>query len=106
LATCKGAERALRCLLPSSQIDTRPNLAANVKEILRVLKPGGTFALIAEAYRGGPLCLIYGIIMPLIRAAFLSDAEHRDLLVQAGFTEVVTKHAPGKNWICATGRKP
>jgi SAM-dependent methyltransferase len=32
-----------------------PDLAANVKEILRVLKPGGTFALIAEAYRGGPL---------------------------------------------------
>jgi hypothetical protein len=44
--------------------------------------------------------------MPLIRAAFLSDAEHRDLLIQAGFTEVVTKHVPGKNWICATGRKP
>jgi len=83
-----------------------PDLAANVKEILRVLKPGGTFALIAEAYRGGPLRLIYGIIMPLIRAAFLSDAEHRDLLIQAGFTEVVTKHVPGKNWICATGRKP
>jgi SAM-dependent methyltransferase len=82
-----------------------PNLAANVKEILRVLKPGGTFALIAEAYRGGPFRLIYGIIMPLIQAAFLSDAEHRDLLIQAGFTEVVTKHVPGKNWICAMGRK-
>ncbi|HEY7388920.1 MAG TPA: class I SAM-dependent methyltransferase [Bryobacteraceae bacterium] len=82
------------------------NLAANVKEILRVLKPGGTFALIAGAYRGGPLRMIYGIIMPLIRAAFLSDAEHRDLLIQAGFTEVVTKHVPGKNWICATDRKP
>ena len=83
-----------------------PNLAANVEEILRVLKPGGTFDLIDETYRGGPLCLIYGIIMPLIRAAFLSDAEHRDLLTQAGFTEVVTKHVAGKNWICATGRKP
>ncbi len=83
-----------------------PDLAANVKEILRVLKPGGTFLLIAEAYRGGPFRLIYGIIMPLIGAAFLSDAEHRDLLIQAGFTEVVTKHIPGKNWICATGRKP
>jgi SAM-dependent methyltransferase len=83
-----------------------PSLAANVKEILRVLKPGGTFALIAEAYRGGPLRLIYGIIMPLIRAAFLSDEEHRDLLIQAGFTEVATKHMPGKNWICATSRKP
>ena len=83
-----------------------PNLSANVKEILRVLKPGGTFALIAETYRGGPLRLIYGIIMPLIRAAFLSDEEHRHLLTQAGFTEVVTKHVSGKNWICATGRKP
>ena len=44
--------------------------------------------------------------MPLIGAALLSDAEHRDLLIQAGFTEVVTKHVPGKNWICVTGRKP
>ena len=77
-----------------------------MKEILRVLKPGGTFALIAETYRAGPLRLIYGIIMPLIRAAFLSDEEHRHLLTQAGFTEVVTKHVSGKNRICATGRKP
>jgi SAM-dependent methyltransferase len=83
-----------------------PNLAANVKEILRVLKPGGTSALIAEAHWGGPLRLIHGIIVPLIRAAFLSDAEHRNLFIQAVFTEVVTKHVPGKNWICATGRKP
>jgi hypothetical protein len=44
--------------------------------------------------------------MPLLRAAFLSDAEHRDLLIQAGFTDVETKHRPGKNWILATGRRP
>ena len=36
----------------------------------------------------------------------LSDAEHRDLLTLAGFTEVATKHVSGKNWICATGRRP
>ena len=69
-------------------------------------EPGGTFALIAETYRGGPFRLLYGIIMPLIGAAFLSDAEHRDLLIQAGFTEVATRHVSGKNWICATGRRP
>ena len=57
-----------------------PDLPANVREILRVLKPGGSFALIAETYRGGPFRLFYGIVMPLLRAAFLSDAEHRDLL--------------------------
>lgn len=83
-----------------------PDLHANVRGIWRVLKPGGTFALIAETYRGGPFRLLYGIIMPLLQAAFLSDAEHRDLLTQAGFTEVATMHLSGKNWICATGRRP
>jgi len=83
-----------------------PDLQANVREILRVLKPGGTFTLIAETYRGGPLRLLYGIVMPLLRAAFLSDAEHRALLSEAGFTEGATKHPAGKNWICATGRRP
>lgn len=83
-----------------------PDLPKNVREILRVLKPGGTFALIAETYRGGPLRFVYGAVMPLLRAAFLSDSEHRDLLSQAGFIDVDTKHLSGKNWICATGRKP
>ena len=83
-----------------------PDLPANVGEILRVLKPSGTFALIAETYRGGPFRLVYGIVMPLLGAAFLSDAEHRDLLTKAGFTEVWTMHRTGTNWICATGRKP
>lgn len=83
-----------------------PELPANVREILRVLKPGGTFALIAETYRGGPYRLLYGLVMPLLGAAFLSDAEHRNLLAQAGFAEVSTLHSPRKNWICALGRKP
>jgi SAM-dependent methyltransferase len=83
-----------------------PALPANVREVLRVRKPGGVFVLIAETYRGGPLRLVFGIAMPLLRAAFLSDPEHRDLLTQAGFSEVMTKHVPGKNWICAIGRRP
>jgi ubiquinone/menaquinone biosynthesis C-methylase UbiE len=83
-----------------------PDLPANVREILRVLKPGGAFVLIAETYRGGPFRLLYGIIMPLLRAAFLTDAEHRELLTQAGFGDVTTEHVSGKNWICAKGRKP
>jgi ubiquinone/menaquinone biosynthesis C-methylase UbiE len=83
-----------------------PDLPANVREVRRVLKPGGRFALIAEAYRGGPFRFVYGIVMPLLRAALLSDAEHRELLTQAGFIEVETKHMSGKNWICATGRRP
>jgi ubiquinone/menaquinone biosynthesis C-methylase UbiE len=83
-----------------------PDLPANVREVLRVLKVGGMFALVAETYRGGPFRFLYGIIMPLLGAAFLSDSEHRDLLTQAGFTEVETKHISGKNWILAMGRRP
>jgi SAM-dependent methyltransferase len=83
-----------------------PDLPANVREVLRVLKPGGRFALIAETYRGGPLRFAYSIVMPLLGAAFLTDAQHKDLLIQASFTEVEAKHRSGKNWILATGRRP
>jgi ubiquinone/menaquinone biosynthesis C-methylase UbiE len=83
-----------------------PDVPANVREIPRVLKPGGTFALIAETYRDGPFRFVYGMVMPLLRAAFLSEAEHRDLLMPAGFTEVAIKHGSGTNWICATSRRP
>jgi ubiquinone/menaquinone biosynthesis C-methylase UbiE len=83
-----------------------PQLPANVREVFRVLKPGGMFALIAETYRGGRFGALYGVAMRLLRAAYLSDAEHRDLLTQAGFTAVSTMHAAGRSWICATGRRP
>ncbi len=73
-----------------------PELPANVREVLRVLKPGGRFVLLAEAYRGGPFRLLYGVVMPLLRAAYLSDEEHRDLLRNAGFTEVATQHKARK----------
>src|ERR1700722_12244868 len=39
-----------------------PDLPANVREILRVLRPGGTFALIAGTYRGGPFRFLYGMV--------------------------------------------
>ena len=54
-----------------------PDLPTNVREILRVPKPGGTFALIAETCRGGPFRFVCGIVMPLLRAAFLSDTAPR-----------------------------
>jgi ubiquinone/menaquinone biosynthesis C-methylase UbiE len=82
-----------------------PDLPANVREVFRVIKPGGTFALIAETYKGGPWRFLYGLIMPLL-GAFLTEEEHIKLLSQAGFTDVETRHVAGKNWILAMGRRP
>ena len=83
-----------------------PDLLASTREVLRVLKPDGTFILIAETYRGGRFSTLYGVVMALLRAAYLSAAEHRDLLTRSGFADVSTIHAPGTSWICATGRRP
>jgi ubiquinone/menaquinone biosynthesis C-methylase UbiE len=83
-----------------------PDLPANVREVLRVIKPGGTICLIAETHRNGVLGHLYRIPMALIRATHLSDAEFRELLITAGFADVQTLHRPGRNWICAVGRKP
>jgi ubiquinone/menaquinone biosynthesis C-methylase UbiE len=82
-----------------------PDLTANMREVLRVLKPGGMFVLIAETHRDGLVGTLYILPMALLRAAHLSDAETRDLLTRTGFTEVTTHHTPGKNWICAVGRR-
>lgn len=81
-----------------------PDLAANVREVRRVLKPGGTFLLIAETYRDGTMGRLSGMVMPLLGAALLSDMEHRDLLRTAGFGEATTIHQKGKDWICARGQ--
>lgn len=82
-----------------------PNLPASVGEVLRVVKPGGRFAIIAETHRAGRGLGAHGVIMKLLlRAAFLTRAEHEALLADAGFVEVASSTRGG--WVCVTGRRP
>ncbi|HKW98184.1 MAG TPA: class I SAM-dependent methyltransferase [Bryobacteraceae bacterium] len=76
-----------------------------MREILRVLKPGGRLLIIAEAYRGRKFNLVFGMGMKLIGGAYLSPGEHRELFVEAGYTEAEVFLEPAKGWICATGKK-
>jgi SAM-dependent methyltransferase len=84
-----------------------PDLPQGTREILRVLRPGGAFVLIAEVYRGAPSATSALLEKYAARAGMtlLTEAGHRDLLETAGFADVQVFTEPKKGWICCTGRK-
>jgi ubiquinone/menaquinone biosynthesis C-methylase UbiE len=81
-----------------------PDLVADLREVLRVLKPGGRLAIIAEAHRKGALDQLYRVAMPLIGAKYLTADEHRQLLSTAGYGDV-TLDDKGR-WLCAVATRP
>lgn len=85
-----------------------PHLPAGMSEILRVLKPGGTLAIIAEVYKGGNTVTarMSEKVAPVSGMKILSVDEHRDLFAEAGYSDIQVIAEPSKGWICATGRKP
>jgi len=83
-----------------------PDLAADVREIGRVLGPGGQLVLIAETYRGRSFDLPFRLSMALLRAQYLTAPAHDALLTENGFVDVVVDTDPAKGWLCAVGRRP
>jgi ubiquinone/menaquinone biosynthesis C-methylase UbiE len=85
-----------------------PDLNADMKEVLRVLKRGGTLIIIAEAYKGGKHDQLLQRLEQLrgtMTYAHLSVSEHRDLFSHAGYDDVQVFEEYDKGWICAVGRK-
>ncbi len=84
-----------------------PHLSADLQEIRRTLKPGGSLMILAETYKGRSLDWIFRPIMTgLLGATYLSVDEHRAILSAAGFADVQVAVEPAKGWICAVGHKP
>jgi ubiquinone/menaquinone biosynthesis C-methylase UbiE len=85
-----------------------PNLAGDMREVFRVLKPGGTLVLIAEIYKGANTMAARLAEKYASRTSMtlLSVDEHRDLFINTGYSDVQVIEERGRGWICATGRKP
>lgn len=82
-----------------------PDLSADLEEIKRVLKSGGKLVIIAEAYKRTPVNPTR-VAMKLLRAAYLSASEHRELFSKAGYSEVEIFEERRKGWLCVTGSTP
>ena len=83
-----------------------PDLPRDVREVMRVLKSGGRFVIIAETYHGRRNDWLYRPTMTLLlRAAYLTPEQHRQLLVDAGYVEVHVVEERAKGWICAIGTR-
>jgi SAM-dependent methyltransferase len=85
-----------------------PDLITDAREILRVLKPDGTFALIAEAYKGGKYDERLSKLDKLrgeLKFAHLSIAEHRDMFSKAGFADIQIIEDYERGWVCVVGRR-
>jgi ubiquinone/menaquinone biosynthesis C-methylase UbiE len=85
-----------------------PNLGSDMREVFRVVKPGGTLILIAEIYKGANTAVAKVAEKYASRTGMtlLSVDEHRELLIGAGYSKVEVVEKRDKGWICAVGRKP
>ena len=85
-----------------------PDLPGDMREVFRVMKPGGALILIAEIYKGASTMAAKLAEKYASRTGMtlLSVNEHRELYTNAGYSDVQVIVERDKGWICGIGRKP
>lgn len=85
-----------------------PDLENDMREVLRVTKPGGRLIIIAEIYGGAQtrVARLAEKYLPFSGMKLLTIDQHRELLTSAGYEDVQVATDLGKGWICCIGRKP
>jgi ubiquinone/menaquinone biosynthesis C-methylase UbiE len=82
-----------------------PNLVSDLREVRRVLRPGGRAMLVAESYRGKRFGAADVLVMRVLGSKLLTLDEHRAALSAAGFTDVAVFEEAKKGWLCVVGQR-
>ena len=82
------------------------DLAGDLREIMRVLQPGGTIALAGGEYFGGKHDTRNRRLASNGRMNCQTLPELRDTLSEAGYSGTAIHEEWDKGWFCVVGRKP
>ncbi len=79
----------------------------DMREVLRVLKPGGRLIIIAEVYKGSDAFASKAVerYSEKTGMALLNVEQHRELFRDASYSDVQIMTEPSKGWICCIGSK-
>jgi len=83
-----------------------PKLTTDLKEVMRVQKPGGMLIVMGGEYKGGKYDVRNEKWVELGNMSYHTPQELRELFLGVGFREVEVHEEYEEGWICAIGKKP
>ncbi len=81
-----------------------PNLIENLKEIKRVLKPGGSLLLVNEAYKHEKFEKRNAYWVETLEMTIHTPEEYHQFLSEAGYQNIEVDAVEKRNWITAIAR--